>query len=313
MKVKVLGRRAPVVVTWAITNRCNYQCKYCDRWQRDSKDISTDDALAIIDQLSRLGCVRISFSGGEPLLREDLEIILNYCKEKQISSTLISNGSLVVERIKQLINVDLLELSLDGPRQVNDFARSEGAFDRTLTAAKAARDKGIKFFFNTTLTKYNLDCVGYMLDVSSEYNTGVMFGPASYIHSCSKTASSLMPGREEFYQTIDKLLYEKRKGKPVLNSASALKYMKAWPNPGKISCYAGRAFCHIGADGRLYNCVAMEQRIDAPDCINTDFEEAFNKLFNDTFCNGCWCTGTLEFNRLLALKPSVISTFSKLR
>ncbi|MFC1632365.1 radical SAM protein [Candidatus Omnitrophota bacterium] len=310
--VKLFRKRIPLVVTWPITNRCNFQCQYCGRWQGEAEEVSTEEALAIIDQLSNLGCLRISFSGGEPLLREDFGTLIAYCKKKSITTTVISNGSLIPQKIDQLKDVDLIELSLDGAREVNDAVRSNGSFDKILLAAAVAQGAGIKVFFNAVLTKYNLDHIDCILSIGRQYNTGVLFGPVSYIHSKGVSVKHLFPRKDEFRQAVDKLIHEKRNGAPVINSMASLKYMKGWPQPKRIQCYAGKAFCHITAEGRLYPCVAMEDRFKASYCKGKNFKLALKNLSKGNYCQGCWCTGTLEFNRLLAFKISALFTLWRL-
>ena len=306
VRFKLFGKKAPLVVTWAVTNRCNFRCSYCGRGRSHSPELMTESALGIINQLSSLGCARISFSGGEPLLREDIGELLTYCKEKKISTTLITNGSLLAERIKEVKDADLIELSLDGPSIVNDLARSEGAFVKIAEAAKMIRSLGIKLIFNTVLTKYNIKYIDFMLDFSSKNNAAVMFGPVSNIHAKNIPIENLLPKKEEFIKAIEKLICEKNNGSPVANSSAALNYLRSWPYPKKITCYAGKAFCHISSDGKLYPCVAMEDKLVTLNCVNNGFEKAFKKMPEKIQCEGCWCIGTLEFNRLLACRPSAL-------
>ena len=67
LKEKIFKRRIPIAVGWAITYRCNFQCKFCNRWQNPEEEISTHQAIDIINKLYRLGLRRINFSGGKPL------------------------------------------------------------------------------------------------------------------------------------------------------------------------------------------------------------------------------------------------------
>ena len=312
IKFKLFGKKAPLVVTWAVTNRCNFRCAYCGRGRNTVFELSTESALRIIDQLSGLGCARISFSGGEPLLREDIGELLRYCKEKKISTTLITNGSLLAQRIEEVKDVDLIGLSLDGPSIVNDQLRSKGAFTKISEAVKMIRDSGIKSIFNTVLTKYNLRYIDFMLDFSSKNNAAVMFGPVSNIHTKDVSIENLLPEKKEFVRVIERLICKKKNGSPIVNSLTALTYLRNWPYPKKITCYAGKAFCHIASDGKLYPCVAMEDRLIAINCADVDFEEAFKKIPGRNQCGGCWCAGTLEFNRLLSCRPSALVSLWKI-
>lgn len=309
-RIRFFRSRFPVVATWSITDRCNYRCKYCDRWRRNSPEISTRDVFCIIDQLRKLHCARISFSGGEPLLREDMGEIISYCGEKGIACTVISNGSLIEKNIAVLEDVDLLELSLDGPREINDSIRGKGAYEKTLTAIKIAKNKGVKVILSSVLTKHNLDCADFFLDIARRFEIGLTFGPVGYIHSRDEIIDFLAPEKTRLNQFVDRLIYEKKAGRPILNSMAALRYMKGFPAPQAIPCFAGKAFCHISANGAVYPCVKMENL--KSNCKTGNFREAFKSLPRDNYCTGCWCMGTLELNRLLAFELSVIPEFMKL-
>jgi len=98
----VFKKRFPLAVGWNITYRCNLQCKYCGWWENRASELNTKDIIGLIKELAFLGTKFISFSGGEPLLREDLGDIIDFCKMKGIYVSINSNGTLVKEKIKNI-------------------------------------------------------------------------------------------------------------------------------------------------------------------------------------------------------------------
>ena len=78
MKLRVLKKNTPIVVSWSLTNRCNSKCKYCSRWKQETAELNTKQIFSIIDELSKMGTRRIIYTGGEPLIREDIAEIINY-------------------------------------------------------------------------------------------------------------------------------------------------------------------------------------------------------------------------------------------
>ena len=198
---------------------------------------------------------------------------------------------------------------------MNDLTRGEGAYEKTLTAFKIAKGAGMKVIFHTVLTKHNVQHIDFILDLSSRLHAGVRFGPVYYIHnlhSLDGIISSLFPAQEDYSWVIDRLIYAKRKGGLIVNSFSALQHMRHWPRPSSAPCYGGKAFCHISPDGRLYPCAGLEHKNDSQVHINNSFESTFNALPNITSCDGCWCSGTLEFNLALAFKPAAVFALAKL-
>ncbi len=92
-----LNHYIPISSEIAITQRCNFNCTYCDQ-DRSIPDPSIERIKKIVDRLGEIGVRRISLTGGEPLLRSDLEEILDYIKAKKIKCTVVTNGYLVPEK-----------------------------------------------------------------------------------------------------------------------------------------------------------------------------------------------------------------------
>ena len=107
-----------MAVSWSLTFLCNQRCSYCDVWKYRKEELDLPQVEKIIDELSCLGTKWISFTGGEPLLRSDLESIIAYAKSKNIYVSVSTNGVLVPEKINILKLADKVKLILDGPEDV---------------------------------------------------------------------------------------------------------------------------------------------------------------------------------------------------
>src|SRR5437899_5959567 len=75
--------------------RCNLACTYCNEYDDYSKGVPLDEMKRRIDHLARLGTSIISFSGGEPLLHEDLDDLIRYIRRKGAIAGMITNGFLL--------------------------------------------------------------------------------------------------------------------------------------------------------------------------------------------------------------------------
>jgi cyclic pyranopterin phosphate synthase len=132
----------------SLTHRCNLKCIYChNEGERDYGEEITVDEVARISRISsKYGVDRVKFSGGEPLLRRDLEDILRALPPlKDVSLT--TNGTLLAPRAKQLkeAGLDRVNISLDtldGGR-FERITRCEGQFERALKGIDAALDAGL--------------------------------------------------------------------------------------------------------------------------------------------------------------------------
>src|SRR6056297_1427737 len=210
LKAKMIKRKKPLIVGWAITDQCNRKCTYCSIWKRPNRDLSTSQVFGIIDALAESGTMRISFTGGEPLLRKDMADIICYVHEKGIETKLNSNGSLVKEKIGALGNLDMLTLSLEGPQEIHDAIRGRGSFAEVREAMRVAKDHGIKTSLATVLTSTNLDAVDYILDTAGKQECRVMFQPATPLRLGGESLNDLVSPVKPYRETINRLIDKKK-------------------------------------------------------------------------------------------------------
>ncbi|MFH1441756.1 MAG: radical SAM protein [Candidatus Omnitrophota bacterium] len=311
IKVKLFNKKIPLIISWHLLNRCNRQCKYCSRWNTPCKELNTKEILSIINTFSKKGTKIIIFSGGEPLLREDIGEIINYCHSKNIFTGITSNGSLLPLKIEELQHLDILKLSFDGPEDIHDFIRGKGSYKDTIAAVKLAQRHCLVTKFNTTLSKYNLDSVDFILEKAGELNVKVKFQPLSYVHSGEANINHLFPDKENYRKTIKKLILLKKNNKYIINSLTALKYLYDWPSYNKMTCYGGRLTYCISSEGDLYPCTMLMEKTKAPNCLTPFLEETHLNL-PVSKCEGCWCTSTLEMNCFLKFNLDEFLNIKKL-
>ena len=90
----------------------------------------------IIDKLYLLGLARINFTGGEPLIRKEIGEWIDYAKTKNIKVAMNSNGHFVPDCIDRIKNLELLNLSLEGPECIHDTIRQKGSYQKVIEAAE---------------------------------------------------------------------------------------------------------------------------------------------------------------------------------
>lgn len=153
--VEFSSKRIPIVV-WNITNRCNLKCLHCyAKTGFKARELSTEDCKRIILELAEFKVPLILFSGGEPLMREDIFELAEFAKKKGLKVVLSTNGTLIDEDIAEDLKIfDYVGISLDGIKTHDKFRGMEGAFEASMNALKISNEvvmTGIRF----TLTKYN--------------------------------------------------------------------------------------------------------------------------------------------------------------
>jgi MoaA/NifB/PqqE/SkfB family radical SAM enzyme len=125
----------PILAQIIPIRRCNLACTYCNEFDKDSPPVPTVEMLRRIDKLGELGTSIITFSGGEPTLHPDLDLLIRRVRQHGAIATLITNGYLLTpERIKRLnrAGLDYLQISIDNVRPDEVSKKSLKVLDRKL-------------------------------------------------------------------------------------------------------------------------------------------------------------------------------------
>ncbi len=154
--------KRPVVV-WNITRRCNLKCVHCYAHAKDipfDNELTTEQGMALIDDLAAFGSPVMLFSGGEPLVRKDLPQLAAYAVEKGMRAVISTNGTLITPKMARTlkdIGLSYVGISLDGMKEINDrFRGVSGAFRSALEGIKNSQDAGIKVGLRFTVNKFNV-------------------------------------------------------------------------------------------------------------------------------------------------------------
>lgn len=161
----IISRRdARPVVVWNCVRRCNLKCIHCYANADDdisSPEMSTNAGEAFIKDLADFGVPVILFSGGEPLLREDLFHLAALARNSGIRIALSTNGTLIDGEIaKKLSHSGFAEvgISLDGIGPNNDrFRGQKGAFEKALAGIRHCISCGLRVSLRLTLTRFNYE------------------------------------------------------------------------------------------------------------------------------------------------------------
>ncbi len=163
--------KKPVVV-WNITRRCNLKCVHCYAHARDmsfDNELSTREGFGIIDDLAEFGVPVILFSGGEPLVHNDLPELAAYAVEKGLRAVISTNGTLITKKKAQIlkeIGLSYVGISLDGMKEVNDrFRGVKGAFDAAIKGIENCKAAGIKVGLRFTINRFNAAEVPRIFDL----------------------------------------------------------------------------------------------------------------------------------------------------
>lgn len=156
---------SPIAVVWNYTDKCNLKCSHCyaDANSLKEKELTKEERFKVIDKLAENDVVRINFSGGEPLMRQDLFDVAEYAYENGFSLSISTNGTLIdrncVKRLTEC-GIESIDISIDGIKtETHDKIRNvKGSFDLAVSGIKNCIKYGDfnEVIVNTTLTKFTL-------------------------------------------------------------------------------------------------------------------------------------------------------------
>ncbi|HTY44763.1 MAG TPA: radical SAM protein [Patescibacteria group bacterium] len=306
LQARLFNRKIPLVVSWEITKQCNARCKYCYIWDAPSEELGTAEALSMIDELKSLGTKSLHFTGGEPLLRQDIGTLLEHCHTQGISTSMNSNGSFVPLKINEIARLSLLKISLDGPEEVHDYIRGDRSYREAIEGIVAAKNKGMNVWLTAVLSKYNLHAIDFLLEKAAEFDAPILFQPATELVLGKDMQNPLMPEKEKYRQAIKGLILKKKKTRCIANSISGLKFLYTWPEINRIHCLANLISCRIESDGRI--CICYRNQIGAKKISGQkpSFKDVFSGL-PFVYCDRCCCAPTVEINCLLSLKLDTLT------
>jgi AdoMet-dependent heme synthase len=170
--------RIPHVVAWNLTQRCNLACAHCyisaGDWHSTDGDLTTAECHRIADQILALNpSPMFVLSGGEPLLRLDLEEIAEHASARGATVVVGTNGTLLTDtRVRSLrdAGVQGFALSIDSldPRYHDRFRHGTGALEQTLAAVDRLTAHGLDFLVQTTVTGGNRSELDAIAEWSAE-------------------------------------------------------------------------------------------------------------------------------------------------
>ncbi len=169
---RAAGANVPAVVVFNCTRRCNLRCVHCYSSSTDAPaddELTTAAARRMIDDLAGMGTSVLLFSGGEPLMRQDIVELIAHANGAALRAVLSTNGVLLTEATAEKLRAAGLAyagVSLDGIGPVNDsFRGRDGAFSEALTGIRHCRAAGIKVGLRFTMTADNVDQIPAIFDL----------------------------------------------------------------------------------------------------------------------------------------------------
>ena len=253
------GLDAPICLTWELTYACNLDCVHClsSSGRRDPRELSTDEAIAVIDELRRMQVFYVNIGGGEPMLRRDFFPIIDHATTSGVGVKFSTNGTYIdTDAARRLAAMDYLDvqISIDGAdATTNDLVRGQGSWDTARRAmdALAAADFG-EFKISVVVTRENVTQLDDLLAIADSYGAQLRITRLRPAGRGADTWHQLHPTDAQQRDLYHWLL---ERGDRVLTGDSFF-HLNALgdPLPGLNLCGAGRVVCLIDPIGDVYAC-----------------------------------------------------------
>ncbi|MEY3987474.1 MAG: hypothetical protein RL080_814 [Actinomycetota bacterium] len=253
------GLDAPICLTWELTYACNLQCVHClsSSGTRDPRELTTEQAKAVLDELRDLQVFYINIGGGEPMVRRDFFELLEHAEHCNIGVKFSTNGAFITpENARRLAAMNYLDIqiSLDGAdRETNDRVRGEGSYDIAIRAMDNLRDASFgRFKISVVMTRDNVSQLDEFKALADSYGAQLRITRLRPAGRGADTWNELHPTAAQQRIIYDWLMLH---GEDVLTGDSFF-HLNAFGDalPGLNLCGAGRVVCLIDPLGDVYAC-----------------------------------------------------------
>ncbi|MFD0669926.1 pyrroloquinoline quinone biosynthesis protein PqqE [Cohnella sp. GCM10027633] len=256
----------PYALTAEITHRCPLHCPYCSNpieLHRRENELSTNEWLSVLEQAGELGVAQVHFTGGEPLLRPDLERLVRGAREAELYANLITSGiGLTEERLRQLIEagIDSIQMSVQASSaELADSIAGFRAHERKRQAARLIRASGIPLHMNVVLHRANLHQIEEIIELCSEWGAQRLeLANAQYYGWALRNVERLLPRKEQLQEAEAAFARARERFGDRLELLWILPdYYEEYPKP----CMGGwgKLSLTVAPDGRVLPCTASSE------------------------------------------------------
>ena len=151
-----------MITVFVLDKKCNLNCEFCIC--KDEKELTTEDVKNKLDSCEDT----VIFTGGEPLLRDDINELCKYAKERNLKVGINTNGILINRLNLEL--VDFVNIPLDGREEAHNKLRGKGHYRFVMEALEKLKQNDVETRITTIATKINLEEIKQIPNIIQEYS-----------------------------------------------------------------------------------------------------------------------------------------------
>lgn len=251
----------PLWILAELTYRCPLHCAFCYNpvdFARHDQEISTDDWLRVLQQGRALGAVQCGFSGGEPLLRDDLEVLVAEAHRLGYYTNLLTSGVGLTSRRADALKaagLDHIQLSFqDSTREINDFLSHTRTFELKERVARLIKDNGWPMVMNVVIHRLNIDHIDRIIEMAADLGAEYLeLANAQYYAWAQVNRAHLLPTREQVQRAEDVTnAWRQRLGDKMRVFLVVPDYYES--RPKKCMNGWGNVFLTVAPDGTVLPC-----------------------------------------------------------
>jgi mycofactocin biosynthetic radical S-adenosylmethionine protein MftC len=277
-----MGLRSPVNLTWEMTQACNLKCRHClsSSGHPGPDEMTTSEALSLVDQIHEARIFQINIGGGEPFMRPDFEEVLAACHKYGIMTCISTNGTLLtkdlIDRLAatRLVNI---QVSIDGAnRETCDAIRGQGTFDAAIEALKLLAPTTIATSMNTVLTAQNAAEIPALYEMSRSLGVSLRVSRFRPSGRGVDNWDDLRPNAAQLLAFSDWLSKsgDVRTGDSFFSLTSQERQ-----GLGLNLCGACKLTCCVGPNGNVYPCAFLQS---APFKAGSLRENTFQEIWDNS-------------------------------
>ena len=253
-----LGLQAPICLTWELTYACNLACIHClsSSGRRDPDELTTAEAMGLIDEMAALQIFYVNIGGGEPMVRGDFFEIVDHAVDKGVGVKFSTNGTrMTKERAVRLAATDYVDvqISIDGTdAATNDAIRGEGSFAAATKAMDNLAEAGFgEFKISVVMTRENTPQIDQFAEIADRYGAQLRLTRMRPSGRGADTWDQLHPTAQQ-----QRDLYRWLLDHPKVLTGDSFFHLSALGESldGLNLCGAGRVVCLIDPVGDVYAC-----------------------------------------------------------
>ncbi len=289
---------APISLGFEITHLCNLDCLYCDRHTPRANEMTREQISSALGEFHEMGMRHVSLDGGEPLAHRHVDEVVAFLVQRRVRVYMNTNGILVPKKLATIRLLSKVKISLDGPPECHDAMRGEGAWQKAMSGALAARRAGTPVELTCVVGRHNATHIDELVELAERSFFPVVFQPArnSLFLDSKRDGKAFQLEASELGRVFRRLEARKLAGsKAVANRWASLRHFRQFPGDVEPPCAAGIINATLDPEGNLYHCgqVARDER--GRNVVALGARAAFEQLTRGG-CSQCWCARVVEEN-----------------